>query len=172
LNFTMQGLEASARAVQRLLDFRARLQGLSPAEDAPTSRIPVLSAEALERFREGMDDDLNSAEGLGALFIFLNEVNAELDRMEGEVSDGDRRAAVDALQAMDEVLGLLELASASRVVDSATESWIEEQIRLRKEARGARDFAAADAIRDALAEKGIVLEDSPEGTRWKVVRQG
>jgi len=170
LNFTMQGLEASARAVQRLLDFRARLQGLSPSGDAATSRIPVLSSEALERFREGMDDDLNSAGGLGALFVFLNEVNAELDRLEGVVSEGDREGALSALRSMDEVLGLLELASASRAVDEATESWIEEQIRLRKEARGARDFAAADAIRDALAEKGIVLEDSPEGTRWKVVK--
>ena len=71
---------------------------------------------------------------------------------------------------MDEVLGLLELARAARAVDDTTEEWIEEQIRLREEARKARDFAAADAIRDDLADRGVVLEDSAEGTRWKVVK--
>jgi cysteinyl-tRNA synthetase len=170
LNFTMEGLDASARAVQRLLDFRARLENLSVAEDAPATRIIEISSEALARFREGMDDDLNSAEGMGALFIFLNAVNAELDRVGGTVRSPDRDAGLEALESMDRVLGLVDLASRSRMVDEDLDAWIQEQIRLRKEARAARDFATADAIRDALAEKGIVLEDSPGGTRWKVVK--
>ncbi len=70
---------------------------------------------------------------------------------------------------MDQVLGLLELARVARAVDDTTEEWIEEQIRLREEARKARDFAAADAIRDALADKGVVLEDS---RRWNPVEGG
>ena len=123
-----------------------------------------------------MDDDLNSAEGMGALFIFLNEVNAELDRGARRGAQGipeqDRDAGLQALASMDQVLGLIELASTARVLDEATEEWIEEQIQARKDAREARDFAAADAIRDALAEKGIVLEDSAGGTRWKVVKRG
>jgi cysteinyl-tRNA synthetase len=170
LNFTMTGLEGSARAVQRLLDFEDRLSELSVSQDAPPTRIPALAEEAMARFREGMDDDLNSAESLAALFIFVNEVNAELDRAGSVVQNGDREAALDALHGMDEVLGLVELARQSRVVDEATEEWIEEQIRLRNEAREARDFAAADGIRDGLAAKGVVLEDSAEETRWKVVR--
>jgi cysteinyl-tRNA synthetase len=69
---------------------------------------------------------------------------------------------------MDRVLGLLEVAHASRAVDDGLASWVEERIRARAEARKARDFAAADAIRKELADRGIVLEDGPQGTRWKV----
>lgn len=172
LNFTMSGLEASAKAVQRLLDFRARLEEATVSEDAEATRIPEIAAAAMDRFRGGMDDDLNSAEALGALFIFLNEVNAELDRAGAGIPDQDRAAGLEALASMDQVLGLIELATAGRTLDRATEEWIQEQIQARKDARLARDFAAADAIRDALAEKGIVLEDSAEGTRWKVVKGG
>ncbi|MCJ7628588.1 MAG: cysteine--tRNA ligase, partial [Longimicrobiales bacterium] len=61
-------------------------------------------------------------------------------------------------------------ARAARAVDEVTEYWIEEQIRFRNEARSSRDFQTADPIRDVLADRGVVLEDSPEGTRWKVVK--
>ena len=71
---------------------------------------------------------------------------------------------------MDEVLGLLELARDARIVDETTEEWIQEQVRLREQARKAKDFGRADAIRDELANRGVLLEDSAEGTRWKVVK--
>ena len=170
LNFTMEGLDGSSRAVQRLVDFEARLTEWPVAEEAPRTRLPELAQAALERFREAMNDDLNSAEALGALFVFLNEVNAELDRVGGPIRSEDRHAGVETLRSMDEILGLLELAREARAVDDNTEEWIEGQIRLRNEARNARDFAAADAIRDALAGRGVVLEDSAGGTRWKVVK--
>ncbi len=170
LNFTMEGLEASANAVQRLLDFQARLEAATTQAGVAPTQIPQLAQDGLRRFREGMDDDLNSAEGLAALFIFLNEVNAELDRVGAALLPEDREVGLETLEDMDRVLGLLELANAARAVDEDTERWIEEQIQLRRKAREDRNFAAADAIRDALAAKGIVLEDSAEGTRWKVVK--
>jgi len=170
LNFTMEGLEGSSNAVQRLLDFEARLAEVPTEDEAPKTRIPEMAQIGLERFREAMNDDLNSAEALGALFIFVNEVNAELDRAQSRTQASDKDQGREALQRMDQVLGLLELAKAARAIDDTTEEWIGEQIRLREEARAARDFAAADAIRDALADRGVVLEDSTEGTRWKVVK--
>ena len=170
LNFTLDGLEASARAVQRLVDFRDRLRELSGPEGAEASALPELAREALAGFEAAMDDDLNSAEALGAVFTFLNRVNAELDRTDGAVSARDRDSALDALAAIDQVLGLLEVADAERTVDDDLALWVESMIQQRVEARAARDFARADAIRDELAEKGVVLEDSAEGTRWKIVR--
>jgi len=168
LNFTMKGLEGSRAAIQRLLDFESRLKDTAVGEGPPGTGIPHAVSRAMEAFEASMDDDLNSAGALGALFVLVSEVNSELDAA-GRVTPEERDQALEALGRMDEVLGLLELAHRDRTLDQATEAWIQEQIRLRQEAREAKDYARADAIRDALAEKGIVLEDSAEGTRWKRV---
>ena len=168
LNFTLAGLDASRNAVQRLLDFEARLDAVTTEAGAEATRLPVLAGEALARFREAMDDDFNSADALAALFTFVNRVNGELDGR-STLTPEDRDAAVDALRSMDSVLAILEVARASRTVDDELASWVEERIEARKAARAARDFAAADAIRDELTARGIVLEDGPQGTRWKVV---
>jgi cysteinyl-tRNA synthetase len=170
LNFTMDGLRGSSSAIQRLLDFEARVADAPVDAGAQATTIPESAQAGVDRFREAMDDDLNSSEALAALFVFVTEVNAELDRAGSTIQPQERDAALEALHSMDQVLGLLELAKAARVVDETTEEWIEEQIRLREEARAGRDFAAADAIRDALTDRGVVLEDSAEGTRWKIVK--
>jgi cysteinyl-tRNA synthetase len=172
LNFTLDNLEASGNAVQRLLDFEARLEATPVADDGAPLGLTELAAGALEAFREAMDDDLNSANALAALFGLVTRTNAALDGVGGAVSRSERDAVVEALRSMDRVLALLEVAKAGRTVDADTEAWIESMIEERKEARSARDFARADAIRDELEEKGIVLEDSADGTRWKVVKRG
>ena len=169
LNFTREGLEASGRAVQRLLDFQARLRELDVGADAPTAGLPELVREALEEFEAALDDDLNSAGALGALFTFVNEANAALDGSGTPVDEDAREEALEALDSMDRVLGLLELARRSRQLEAGQIERIEERIREREEARDSRDFERADAIRDELAAEGIVLEDTPHGTRWKVV---
>ena len=167
LNFTRQGLEASGAALQRLLDFQSRLNGLAVDAGADPSEIAATASQAVESFRAAMDNDFNSADALAVVFGFVSAVNAALDG-HGAVPAADRDAALDALHSMDEVLGLLEIANASRVVDDDLAAYIEQKIRERTEARANKDFATSDAIRDELAGKGIVLEDGPDGTRWKV----
>ncbi len=118
-------------------------------------------------FRAAMDEDFNSADALAAVFVFVSAANADLDGR-GSVSSTDRDAALEALRSVDEVLGLLEVAHAARAVDDDLASWVEQMINERAEARAQRDFARADAIRDELAARNVVLEDGAEGTRWKV----
>jgi cysteinyl-tRNA synthetase len=170
LNFTRDGLVASGNAVQRLLDFESRLESTPVSGDAVAPDLSVHAAQALETFRSAMDADLNSADALAALFVLVSRANAALDAADGPVPAEGRDAVLEAVRSMDGVLGLLELARAGRTVDAETEAWIESRIEERKAARAARDFGRADAIRDELQEKGVVLEDSADGTRWKVVR--
>jgi len=169
LNFTRAGLEASGKAVQRLLDFDARLEAVETTVDASPVGIGVAAERAMEGFRRAMDNDLNSSEALAATFVMVKEVNALLDEA-GAVPPGEVQAVRETLDSIDRVLGLIELGRAGRTVDDDLAAWIEEKIEERKQARAGRDFERADAIRDELTEKGVVLEDSTEGTRWKVVR--
>jgi len=168
LNFTVDGLVSSKNAVQRLLDFEARLEALAVSDDAEPTRLRERAEEAEEAFRAALDDDFNGADALAALFTFVSRVNGELEGRTA-VPAADRDAALGTLRSLDQVLGLLEVAHASRAVDDDLAAWVEERIEARAAARKSRDFAAADAIRDELAARGIVLEDGAGGTRWKVV---
>lgn len=167
LNFTREGLQASQAAVQRLLNFESRLENLTLDADAEETRLGELSQSMVSDFRQAMDEDFNSADALAAVFVFVGAANAELDGR-GAVTAADRDAALGALRSVDEVLGLLEVAHASRTVDDDLAAWVEGKIEERAQARADRDFARADAIRDELAERNVVLEDGADGTRWKV----
>ncbi len=171
LNFTREGLEASKRAVQRLLDFEARVRECAVDESVSDRSLSTRADEVLRDFRAAMDNDLNSADALGVLFVFVNAVNAHLEGSSGVLHPADREAVLDALISIDHVLGLLETAHMARELDEETERWVEGLIEEREAARSSRDFERADAIRDELAERGIVLEDTPQGTRWKVVER-
>ena len=168
LNFTRDGLAASSSAVQRLVDFEDRVRAVPLSETGDSTELRDLSGAALEGFRTAMDEDFNVPDALGAVFTLVSRVNAALDAA-GAVVAEERDAVLDAVASVDRVLGLLQVARVSRSVDDDIAEWVEQKIQERADARANRDFAAADAIRDELAARNIVLEDGAEGTRWKVV---
>ena len=168
LNFTRKGLQASGSAIQRLLDFEHRLEEVPINDLAKESQLPDLARSALDSFKMAMDNDFNSADALAAIFILISEVNAELD-LHPAIIGADRDQVLNALRSMDGVLGLLEVAHTSRVVDDEVTAWVERKLEERAKARANGEYAAADVIRKELEERGILVEDGPTGTRWKVV---
>ncbi len=172
LNFTFDGLDASAKAVQRLVALERRLEEVDTADGAVDAGLPQLATTALADFETALDDDLNSSEALSAIFVFLGGVNSALDAAasagDGKVSSEAREAALGALRRMDEVFGLLPLAAKEGATDDDLAAWVELKLEERQQARAERDWARADAIRDEITARGIVLEDTPKGTRWSV----
>lgn len=167
LNFSFDGLDTARNAIGRILDFERRLGDVVTAADAPLSRLHEVAERALREFEAALDDDLNTPNALAALFNFVREANAELDR-DLPVARPAVDAVRDALHRMDDVLGFLALARAEQgSVDQDLAAWVDDMIRQRQDARKARDFAAADRIRDEIAAAGIVVEDTPQGPRWK-----
>jgi cysteinyl-tRNA synthetase len=128
--------------------------------------IAAAAERLLAGFGAALADDLNASEALAALFGFVREVNVAIDG--GALGEGDRERVRAALAEVDTVLGVLD-ANAWR--DAATDdreaAEIDQMVAARDTARAARDFATSDRLRDELAARGIVLEDTPHGTRWK-----
>jgi len=165
LDFTLEGLTEARTAIRRLLDFDDRLAATAVRDDAPPSPLPDLAATALADFERGLDDDLNVPAALAALFTFVRRTNAALDEL-AAVSRADLDAASSALARMDDVLGVLAIARAP-APDAEFAAWVEDRLAARQQARASRDFATADAIRQELAAAGVVVEDTPHGSRWK-----
>ena len=167
LNFAFEGLDVARTSLQRMVAFSDRLDTARTAADAPVSALPRLAAARLADFENALDDDLNVPNALAVVFNYIREVNAELDR-DQPVPPDDIAAARETLRRFDSVLGVLDLARAEAAsVGDDVAAWVEERLAARREARGRRDFAAADAIRQEITNAGILLEDTAQGTRWK-----
>jgi cysteinyl-tRNA synthetase len=171
LNFTFEGLAAAAEAVRRIRDARDRLREHPSARDPDPMDTPALhpaADEALAALAAAMDQDLNSSVALAALHELVNRVNARLHELGATpISEAERDAALRAFERIDGVFGFISLADRENVVDDDLAAWVEERLAARQAARQARDFARADAIRDEIAARGVVIEDTPQGARWK-----
>jgi len=191
LNFTFDGLAAETVAVERLRTFRGRIEMTKWPQRASHAEIENDIDEsarmAIEKFHAALANDLNTAEARAAIFDMVRFVNAQADA--GRFFEANKPAVLDALRQFDRVFAVLddhdaewtrftldwaeregrldqaapELLVARGLSDEQIEALVEE----RKKAKLRRDFARADAIRNDLAAKGILIEDSKDGVRWK-----
>jgi cysteinyl-tRNA synthetase len=193
LNFTFEGLAAETVAVERLRNFRQRIettkwpQGASAGSVGANPEVSEGVSEARRKFYAALANDLNTADALAAIFEMVRFVNSRADA--GAFFESDRREVLDLLRDFDRVFAVLDDHDAEwtrftldwaeregRLKDAApevlaTRDFPDEQIQAlveeRNQAKRRRDFARADAIRNELAARGVLLEDSKDGVRWK-----
>ncbi|MBI2656583.1 cysteine--tRNA ligase [Candidatus Woesearchaeota archaeon] len=157
LNFTEDAVKSADNAVQRLQDFMIKLKEIK--KNIKNKNIEKLIHKTKKEFEKAMDDDLNISVALAHIFEFVKQVNTLL--MENKVGKNDAKKIINLMMEFDEVLGILE-EKEEKISDE-----IKKLIDEREKARMEKNFAKADKIREDLKKKGIILEDTKEGVRWK-----
>ena len=172
IEYTPDSLAEAAAAVERIEGFLRRALGA----DAVLTSDDVAGVELPRAFVEAMDDDINVSGALAACFDAIREGNTAID--EADVERVEKLAMQVA--AMTDVLGVNPLdpqwsgrsAGGQDEAMDALGALVEALVEQRKAARAAKNFEAADTIRDQLADAGVVVEDTPDGARWSLARQG
>jgi cysteinyl-tRNA synthetase len=188
LNFTLEALEQAETALNRINGFAGKVK-YDPYPEGETPQVARILAEADQRFRAGLSDDLNISKAMTALFNLIKKIDVAIARADFKSQDAQK---VDLfIRSINTVLGVITpIKSETVVVDTLrdklnlipprvivadeTEMPIitaqqKDKIERREKARADKDFAKADQIRDELAAEGILLEDTKDGVRWKSV---
>ncbi len=163
LNLSSDAIEASIEGVRRIADFAERLAGAKAA----TPELEKIAEETDAEVTAALFDDLNAPIALGALFTFVRRANAELDR-----NGVDKQALEKTKAVFARINSVLDVVPEAVGPDPELAHWVEERLVARKQARTRRDFPEADRIRAEIEGKGVAIEDTPQGTKWKKVRQG
>ncbi len=159
LNMSGEALEASIEGVRRIGDFAQRLAEAKAA----TPELEKIAEDAEAEVTAALFDDLNAPIALGALFTFVRKANAELDR-----NGVDKRALETARAVFARINSVLDVIPDATGPDPEVSRWVEDRLSARREARYLREFAEADRILAEIESKGIAIEDTPHGTKWKV----
>ena len=155
IDLTEASLHQARSQRQRLQDFVERLKSVPPGSNSKGDQ----SGDLLKAFEAAMDDDLNTPEAMASIFTFVKKTNSLIDA--GDLGDAAAAFAIDVLRKINSVLGVLRFETEALPPDLAA------MIEARDAARRRHDYAESDRIRDVLLARGIAIEDSPSGTRWK-----
>jgi cysteinyl-tRNA synthetase len=150
-------LDGAKNALQRLYDFMDRLKSIKSQKSHP--EVAEILKEAQSGFEESLDDDLNTSAALGKIFDLVKEINRFID--EGDFSSQDAEKTLALMQRFDSVLGILKREELK------LDEKITELIQKRNQARKEKKWEEADKVRKEIESLGIILEDTPEGTKWK-----
>jgi len=161
LNLSEEALEASIDAVRRIGTFAARL---SQAKGG-TAALASAADELVQRAEAAVFDDLNAPEALAAVSDFIRQANAELD-----LGGRDVEALGKARSAFARVNGVLDIVPDPEQADETLATWVDDRLSARRAARARHDYAEADRIREELVGRGILIEDTPSGTKWRLGR--
>jgi cysteinyl-tRNA synthetase len=161
LNFTFDGLKAAATSIDRLRNYKLRLETAKFA-DGTNEKLSERTRAAHSAFDEALDDDLNTAEALAAAFEYVRDTNSAMDA--GEFTAANAAEALAFLARFDSVFDVLR---PSERTGGLSDAEVDALIAERNASKKSRDFARADQIRKDLAAQNIILEDTKEGVRWK-----
>jgi cysteinyl-tRNA synthetase len=161
LNFTFDGLKSAATAIDRLRNYELRLDTARFPEGV-SEAIQTRSEQALKQFNDSLDDDLNTAEALAAVFEYVRETNSAMDS--GAFLAGNVACAKELLKQFDLFFDVLKPTLKS---DAISDADVDALIQERTQAKKSRNFKRSDEIRDQLTTAGIILEDTKDGVRWK-----
>jgi cysteinyl-tRNA synthetase len=159
LNLTFDALRGAEKTVESLRDFYARLNE-ARTEPGLNANLHEVTERAFQEFETGMDDNLNTSVALAAIHNLTRDVNTALARK--KLGEENKRELLEIFSRFDLVLNIFGEDPAERL-DHEIQSLIDQ----RQEARRRRDFARADELRHELVQRGIVLEDTKDGVRWK-----
>jgi cysteinyl-tRNA synthetase len=161
LNFTFDGLKSAATAIDRLRNYELRLN-TAKFPEGTNEALLARSEQALKQFNDSLDDDLNSAEALAAVFEYVRETNSAMDT--GAFFAGNVPGARELLARFDLFFDVLKpTVQTGAISDADVDALIQE----RTQAKKSKNFKRSDEIRDQLTAAGIVLEDTKDGVRWK-----
>ena len=163
LKFSWTLLAQAEEALKRITDFLARLDALPAGGESVATSTRL--QEAAAAFAEHIAADLNTSGALGVVFELVRALNSSIDA--GELHAADVPAVRATFERFDRVLGVLSLRRAEDERPPVPVEEIEQLIQARRAARASRNFAEADRIRKDLEARGILLEDTASGTRWK-----